>query len=112
MVISLEKTKYQMFSMSNIETVISLKIGSNELTESTNQTYLGVTLDRRLTFKNHSLQQAEKARNRLKILKRLAGSTWGTSISTLIITYKLYVLPVLTFGEELMICASDSVNKC
>lgn len=79
--------------------------------ETTNQTYLGITLDRRLTFKYHAQNQAAKAEKRLQILKRLTGSTWGTSIHTLAVTYKIYIHPVLTFGEELLICASDSTNK-
>lgn len=64
-----------------------------------------------MTFKNHAKNQAEKASKRLNIRKRLAGSTWGASTHTLRTTYKVYVLPVLTFGEEMMICASKAVNK-
>lgn len=111
MVINTEKTKFQTFSMRNNIQVPSLKIGTYDLQESTAQTYLGIKLDRRLTFKLHAKQQSEKAENRLKILKRLTASTWGASLHTLVTTYKSYILPVLNFGDEMMICASDSVNK-
>jgi hypothetical protein len=37
--------------------------------------------------------------------------TWGTNLNTLVTTYKTDVHPDLTYGEELMICASDAVNK-
>jgi hypothetical protein len=71
------KTKYQIFSISNFPDKPSLKLGNDELEETESQTYLDVTLDRRLTMKFHASQQANKAENRLKLLKRLAGSNLG-----------------------------------
>lgn len=111
MEVSKEKTKYQIFSMSNTSGKPNLFLGNDSIEETESQVYLGFTLDRRLTMKPHAIKQGEKAEKRLKILKRLAGSTWGTNLHTLVTTYKSYVQPVLTFGEEVMICASDSVNK-
>lgn len=111
MVVNLEKTMYQIFSLSNNIEKPLLTLGSFQLLESLCQTYLEIHLDQRLTFKNHGKLQAEKAEKRLKNLKRLAASTWGSSLHTLITTYKSYILPVLTFAEELMICGTESANK-
>lgn len=36
---------------------------------------------------------------------------WGASMDTLQLTYKTYIRPILTFGEEILICASDSNCK-
>ena len=53
------------------------------LPKSNNPVYLGVTLDRSLTYKKHleSLQSKANARNGL--LRCLAGSSWGAYTSTL-----------------------------
>lgn len=111
MMINLDKTKYQIFSMNNSNEKPSLKLNDFDLLESTSQTYLGVKLDRRLTLKSHVLQQSEKAEKRMRVLNRLAASTWGTDVDTLTTTYKTYILPVLTFGGEILICASDAAVK-
>lgn len=79
--------------------------------ETKSQKYLGITLDQRLTFKNHVENIIERAEKKLKILKRLSGTKWGTSKQTLTITYKSYILPILTFGQELLICASESTKN-
>lgn len=45
--------------------------------------YLGVTLDRSLTFRQHLENVAQKIKSRLNILKSLAGTSWGASASVL-----------------------------
>lgn len=47
----------------------------------------------------------------MKVLKRLTGIKWGASKDTLQLTYKTYILPILTSGQELLLCASKSTNK-
>uniref|UniRef100_A0A8D9AVJ4 RNase H type-1 domain-containing protein n=1 Tax=Cacopsylla melanoneura TaxID=428564 RepID=A0A8D9AVJ4_9HEMI len=46
----------------------------------------------------------------MKLLKRLAGSKWGSSRKTLNTTYNMYVKPTLTYCSEIMIVANES-NK-
>lgn len=111
MEVNTEKTKYQIFSMCDIIFKPNLFFGNVTVEETLNQCYLGITLDQRLTFKNHVNDLVSKAQNRLKLLKRLTGTMWGTSKDTLLLTYKMYIHPVLTYGEELLITASDSVNN-
>lgn len=45
--------------------------------------YLGVTLDRTLSFKKHLENTAAKIRSRNNILQKLCGTTWGASAITL-----------------------------
>ena len=108
MIVSLEKTKYQLFTMKNNLRKPNLFYDQVDVKETTSQRYLGIILDQRLTFRLHITELCEKASKRLKILKRLTGTTWGTSMDTLKLTYKTYILPILCFGEELLICASKS----
>ena len=79
--------------------------------EILNQCYLGIILDQRLTFRPHVEALAIKSKKRLKLLKRLTRTLWGASKDTLLLTYKMYIHPVLTYGEELLITASKSVNN-
>ena len=61
--VNFEKTKYQIFSMTNSTETPKLKNEIFDLLETTNQVYLGIHLDRRLTFKDHANQQAKNAEN-------------------------------------------------
>ena len=48
---------------------------------------LGVTFDSKFTYWAHAIAICDKMRSR-KVLKYLAGSTWGTDKETLLTTYK------------------------
>lgn len=45
--------------------------------------YLGVILDRTLSYKEHLVKTAEKMRTRNNIIHKLCGTTWGSTASTL-----------------------------
>jgi hypothetical protein len=45
--------------------------------------YLGVTLDRTLTFKSHLEEAAKKVISRVKLVRKLAGTKWGANAQTL-----------------------------
>lgn len=89
----------------------NLVLNNIQIEETICQRYLGIVLDQRLTFKFHAQDRVETTEKKLRILKRLTGTLWGTSKDTLKLTYMKYVHPVLSYGEEVMICASDSVNN-
>jgi len=46
-----------------------------------NPTYLGITLDRSLTFKDHILKLKNKVSSQVYLIKCLAGLTWGCSFN-------------------------------
>jgi len=45
--------------------------------------YLGITLDRMLSYKEHLQKTASKLKSRNNLLMKLAGSSWGTNAGTL-----------------------------
>ena len=45
--------------------------------------YLGVTLDRTLTYREHLEKTASKLKTRNNLLMKLVGITWGTNANTL-----------------------------
>ena len=77
--LSTAQTTTTAFHLNNRDTHRQLDVVVNDapLPNNNNQVYLGVTLDRSLTYKRHleSLQSKVNARNGL--LRCLAGSSWG-----------------------------------
>ena len=83
--LSTAKTTTTAFHLNNRDTHRQLDVVVNgaPLPNNNNPVYLGVTLDRSLTYKRHleNLQSKVNARNGL--LRCLAGSSWGAYTSTL-----------------------------
>ncbi|GFW90886.1 uncharacterized protein LOC103524116 [Trichonephila clavipes] len=71
-------------------------------------TYLWISLDSRLTWTKHVAKVVEIATSRLSLLKRIAGVKWGSSQSVLTSTFTSYIRPVIDYGSELLVTASDS----
>ncbi|GFT46976.1 uncharacterized protein LOC103524116 [Trichonephila clavipes] len=65
-------------------------------------------LDSRLTWTKHIAKVVENATSRLFLLKRIAGVKWGSSQSVLTSTFTSYIRPVIDYGSELLVTASDS----
>ena len=68
--------------------VLDINIDGNVVPTVTDPKILGVTFDPLLTFNNHASNLKTKLQGRNKILKALAGSTWGKDKETLKSTYK------------------------
>lgn len=56
---------------------------NNTIINTTSPKYLGVTLDRSLTFKKHLENVQKKVRTRINFLHKLAGTGWGSDAHTL-----------------------------
>ena len=85
------------------------------LREDDQPTYLGVTFDKKQTWKPH-LQEAEtRARRKLALMRKLAGSSWGADEKTLKAVYEGTVRPHLEYGAAAWNSASkttlSSVDK-
>ncbi|XP_036332737.1 uncharacterized protein LOC118744114, partial [Rhagoletis pomonella] len=63
-----------------------------------NPKILGVTFDSLLSFSAHTTAVVNKVQSRNKVLKSLAGSTWGKDKETLLATYKAIGRPVLNYA--------------
>ena len=74
MKVNATKTTYTVFSLSNKEQTVNLKLEGQKLKQDKCPTYLGITFDARLTWK-HQIEKAQtKGIQRLSILKKLAGT--------------------------------------
>jgi hypothetical protein len=52
--------------------------------------HLGITLDRKLKGKSHISQIADRGKQRLALMRRVAGVKWGCTTETLADTYVLH----------------------
>ena len=106
--ISEPKTVYTIFTKSSkIEKEpIKLKINNKEIEKDQNPIYLGMQLDRQLTLKNHVENLRAKATRRLKLVKKLSSTDWGSDKRTLRGLYLGYVRSALEYGAALMTTCS------
>ena len=79
------KTVTAVFHLNNREANRELKVYNNSrlLPFCPTPTYLGVKLDRSLTFRHHLVALRQKLSSRVTLLRRLVGSVWGAGAKTL-----------------------------
>ena len=97
MKVNITKTSCQTFSLCHKDIKPAITYNNAPLEHVSKYKYLGVTFDTKLTWKDHIADITARARGRLNILKRLAGTKWGCATSTLNSTYKTYVKPVMKY---------------
>jgi len=83
--LSTTKTESAAFHLNNKEAKRELKVNFNNkiLPFSPEPKYLGVTLDRSLTYRRHIESLRKKLTSSVALLRRLAGSGWGAGATTL-----------------------------
>ena len=79
------KTMTAVFHLNNREAKRELKVYNNGrlLLFCPTLTYLGVKLDRSLTFRHHLVASFKKLFSRVTLLRQLVGSGWGAGAKTL-----------------------------
>jgi len=82
---SVAKTVSSVFHLHNASASHQLNVTLNgqRLKHDPHPIYLGVTLDRTLTYKEHLEKTAGKLKTRNNLLMKLAGSSWGAHANTL-----------------------------
>ena len=68
------KTTYTIFSLSNKDLSANLQVNGHTLQANDSPTYLGVTFDRRLTWKHYLQKTQARAKQRLGLMKKLSGT--------------------------------------
>jgi len=81
---STTKTVSAVFHLNNKEAKRELKVNHNNepLLFCSEPKYLGVTLDRSLTYRRHLESLRKKLTSRVALLRRLTGSGWGAGATT------------------------------
>ena len=86
----------------------NIKIQGHQLEKEENPIYLGVTLDTRMTLNQQIKNVKKKANNRLKLLKKLASTSWGADKRTLRQLYLGYVRSTMDYTLALQSISSKS----
>ena len=93
-----KKTTYTIFSLANKELKANLLIDGNKLPLDEEPTYLGITFDRRMTWKAQIDKSTRRGKIRLGLMKKLSGSSWGADYNIQRKLYVSYIRPVLEYG--------------
>ena len=105
------KTVTAAFNLNNRETKRELKICNNDriLPFCPTSTYLGVKLDRSLTFRHHLVALRKKLSSRVTLLRRLVGSEWGAGAKTLRIATLSLVYSTADYCAPAMLTLVSSI---
>ena len=105
-----QKTVYSIFTRSHVVAAknLNLSIDGEPLEKVDNPCYLGVTLDRQMTLKPFLDSLKDKASKRLRLVKRLATTTWGANKMTLRQIYLGYIRSALEYALPIQTAASAS----
>ena len=93
------KTVATCFSLSPNKEKFSLQIDGEEVPQQDTPTYLGVTLDRKLTWTPHISVMENKSMRKMAIMKKLAGTRWGANSRILKQAYTGSVRPHLEYAS-------------
>ena len=74
-------------------------------------TFLGVTFDRTLSFSKHAFSLKAKFFPRLKALRCISASSWGSSKKSLSLLYKAFLRPLLTDASPGWFPFLSSINS-
>lgn len=96
---STRKTVSAAYHPNNRETrrELDIYVGNNRLVFQQAPKYLGVCLDRTLSYKQHLDEAKAKTTARVALIRCLAGSTWGAAPQTLQFSTQALVLPVAEY---------------
>ena len=80
---------------------LNVKVEDNIISTVRYPRILGVTFDNLLHFAAHATVINAKMRRRNKVLKALAGTTWGMDKETIITTYKAIGRSLLNYAAPI-----------
>lgn len=106
------KTLSSVFHLNNrlASRKLNIKVNNNTLQFQASPTYLGVKLDRTLTFRQHLENLSAKTSARVALIRRLAGTTWGASTKTLRTSTQALVFSSAEYCAPVW-CRSSHTNK-
>ena len=106
------KTQVGLFTNSNTAKDITLKLGRVPLTVRNEIKFLGLTFDRKLTWRHHIDNVRHRLWLRINAIKALSGRDLGMQSKTLIHLYKMWIRPIALYGAPAYYSAANThLNK-
>lgn len=97
--INKEKSSTTLFTLSTKQRAGKVMLAGTPLKEEDEATYLGVTFDKRQTWKAHISRVEGTARRKLGMMRKLAGTTWGANEQILKTVYQGTVRPTMEYSS-------------
>lgn len=96
------KTEVTLFHLNNrrANQEIQVQFGDQLVKNHPHPKYLGVVLDRTLTFKNHLAKLLAKIKTRNSIIAKLSGTSWGADANTLRISTSILSCRILRLSMD------------
>ena len=98
LILNTKKTCATVFSLSTKKEKVSIQLQESTIPQVENPPFLGVTLDQRLTWRQHIDSMEERSIRKLALMKKLAGTTWGSNLKVLKQLYTGSVRPVMEYA--------------
>ena len=106
------KTQVGLFTNSNNTKEITLNLGRVPLTVSNEIKFLGLTFDRKLTWRHHIDNVRHRMWLRINAIKAISGRNLGMQSKTLIHLYKMWIRPIALYGAPAYYSAAKThINK-
>ena len=106
------KTQVGLFTNSNNTKEITLNLGRVPLTVSNEIKFLGLTFDRKLTWRHHIDNVRHKMWLNINAIKAISGRNLGMQSKTLIHLYKMWIRPIALYGATAYYSAAKThLNK-
>ena len=84
-----------------------IKLGPYEIPHKTTVKYLGISLDKKLLWKDHINQIIKKTENSINIIRVFSRSTWGADPNIALLFYKSLVRSIIDYGSIFYGTAAD-----
>lgn len=96
-----EKSAVIMFGNETKIQPIEININNSITPQKTNQTYLGINIDKKLNFKAHIDNLKAACEKKLNIMKFLSNKTWGAHPDSQLKIYKAMIRSKLDYGASI-----------
>ena len=108
--INTSKTNSTLFSLSASKEQIKLRLKGEIVPQTDNPTFLGVKLDTRLTWKPQIEKMERSSLQKLALMRKLAGTSWGADSSILTKVYIATVRPTMEYASTTWGTAAKTNN--
>ena len=109
--ISKTKTTAVIFSHKTKDQDVELKIGDTKIQIKNSVKFLGVILDKKLSWNEHIQYVVDRCKTRINLLRALTGTNWGANKKTLLMLYRVLVRSVIDYGSIAYDSASEAIKK-
>jgi ribonuclease HI len=106
-----KKTIYILFTNKRIPKDITIVINKKSISPSNSAKFLGITFDKRLTWKKHFTNIIHSCMPKINLLRNLTGHHWGARKTTLLTIYRTIIRSRLEYGSSLFYSASQHQLK-